>query len=300
MTNDHNGLDQTDLSQEELFFLQGRLVSLLTWQTERYTMGDSSSIPQETARELLAGLLYTLGWQEDSPSHARQLLQYSDLKEAWRRGREALESTCRRGERLWKLVYTHRPRLGSVALEGALVSLGTFWRSYDRDFFPHLIPCDIDYPLCQPVPENLLGVSYVNEYLRRLRLELRVLGRFDPALVRRTLNGSSPDYQGLLVNLMEPVATNALGRILAGLSPQGLALNWEDYGKLGETLAPLSPDQLEETLARAAVRLRQEMELTSAETGDYLDKLARSLTPRLRAALAAGDLRGVFCPLSAY
>ena len=61
------------------------------------------------------------------------------------------------------------------------------------------------------MPETLRGVDYVNDWLRRLCLEQNFLDRFDPALVRAVLDRSCPDYRGLLINLYEPIAVNALG-----------------------------------------------------------------------------------------
>ncbi len=290
-------LEAQPLSGEEAALLQRRLWELLAWQVERYTMGESTSVPQETARELLEGLLFTLGGGGGDPSRLRRLLE-GDLREHYRRSRQELEESCRRGERLWGQVWTRQPRLGSVALEDTLSSMGAFWRRYDREFFPHQIPCDIDYPLCHPVPETLQGVAYVIEYLRRVRLESRVLGRFDQVLVRRLLTGSSPDYRGLLVNLMEPVAVNALGRVLAGKSPYGLELNQADRDRIAAALTGESAEQMEAVLSAGAARLCETLELGSRETGRYLEKLALSLRPRLQAALAAGDLSGIFSPLS--
>ena len=294
---ENNYLEALPLTGEEAAILQSRLWDLLAWQVARYTMGESTSVPRETAQELLEGLLFTLGGGEGDPARLRRLL-VGDLREHYRRSRQELEETCRRGERLWRQVWSRRPRLGSVALEDTLSSMGTFWRRYDRDFFPHQIPCDIDYPLCHPVPETLQGAAYVIEYLRRVRLETRVLGRFDQEIVRRVLEGGSPDYRGLLVNLMEPVAVNALGLVLAGKSPYGLDLNQDDRNRLFTLLAGHTGVELENRLSAGAARLCETLGLGSRETGEYLDQLARSLTPRLRAALAAGELRGVFCPLS--
>jgi hypothetical protein len=78
------------------------------------------------------------------------------------------------------------------------------------------VPCDIDYQLCRPVPEDLLGVEYVNEYLRRVVLENDFLRRFPKEPVIKLLENYCPDYRGLLINLYEPVATNALGSRSSG------------------------------------------------------------------------------------
>ena len=53
------------LSGEEISRLQEKLLELLARRTALYTMGESSSIPRETAEELLRSLCYTLRRSEE-------------------------------------------------------------------------------------------------------------------------------------------------------------------------------------------------------------------------------------------
>jgi len=51
-----------------------------------------------------------------------------------------------------------------------LTNIDFFFKRYDYHFFAHEIP-DIFYQLNQPVPQELQGIEYVNEYLSRLLKE---------------------------------------------------------------------------------------------------------------------------------
>ena len=66
--------------------LSGRLLALLRQETRRYTSGESSSVPWETAQSLLASLLYTLRLNGEAPGERGRQLAESDLAEELRRG----------------------------------------------------------------------------------------------------------------------------------------------------------------------------------------------------------------------
>ena len=233
MTNgEPKALRTRGLSGEEISRLQEKLLELLARRTALYTMGESSSIPRETAEELLRSLCYTLRIGEDAaPERLRELLD-GDLSQAYEKGVRLLEIKREVGRRLWQAVCLSASGLKNCSLEDTLVSIGGFWKRYDLRFFPHKIPCDIDYPLCQPVPEALMGVDYVNEYLRRLLLECQFLCRLDAGLCDALLKSICPDYRWLVLNLYEPVAVNAIGLALAGGDIRDLDISEQERARI--------------------------------------------------------------------
>ena len=65
-----------------------------------------------------------------------------------------------------------------VALRTTLSSLLNGLKRYDAVFFAHHVPGDIDYQLCMPVSESLMGVDYALRYLQKLELEDELLTCF--------------------------------------------------------------------------------------------------------------------------
>ena len=112
--------------------LEAQLLSLLAWQARLFTAGDSTSLPEETARSLLESVEY--------------------------------------GKRLWLAACERLPPVENRSMQDTLRGIGTFFRRYDVRFFAHEIPCDIDYQLAIPVEPEQKGVDYVNRYLERLTL----------------------------------------------------------------------------------------------------------------------------------
>lgn len=274
--------------------LRRELWALLARQAARYTRGRSSSVSEGAARELMESICFTLGLDPNAGSGDWARLERLGVEEAFRLGQAALAEEMERGRALYRAVRENMPRLRSRSLEDTVGSIGTFWRRYDRELLAHQIPCDIDYQLSLPVPEHRLGVLYVNEYLRRLWMEQDLLRRFDWGRTSALLARCCGDYTGLLVNLWEPVAVNAMGLVLAGRDPFALSADEEVRAELVRLLLLLKRAERLETLERGACRLADALALEQPAQRRYLTEEARALLPRLTAALEHGDLSGVF------
>lgn len=272
------------LSPEDALRAQEALLTLLARQARLYAPG-SSSLPTETAAALADSLLLTLGADRD-PS----VLLTADLPERLRQGQRRSRQKAAVAHRLCQTVSRALP-LENRALADTLRSLSHFQARYDWRFFAQDIPCDIDYQLSQPVPDTLRGADYVLEWLRRLGMETDILSRFDPSRARAVLEVSCPDWQGLLIDLYEPVAINALGLALLGEAPRTLSVSPPQCRRLEALFMRHSPA---ETLENGAAALCAALNVTSRQTGHYLQDTARALGPRLQAALSAGTLEHIF------
>lgn len=274
------------LSPEEAIQAQETLWRLLGRQARLYAP-DSASLPVETAAELTESTLLTLGADRDPSALLRPTPE-----ERFSQGQRRLRQKAAVAHQLCQSVSRALPEVENRSLSDTLNSLLTFQARYDWRFFAQEIPCDIDYQLSQPVPEALRGVDYVLEWLRRLRLETDFLNRFEPSLLRALLERSCPDHRGLLINLYEPVAVNALGLALLGQDPRPLAISPPQCRRL-EALFSTEPTAAQ-ALPTAVEALCAALNITSRQTGRYLWETAHALGPRLQAALSAGTLKHIF------
>ena len=281
------------LRPAEAAALQEKLWQLLARRAALYTGGASSSLPVETAQELLAGICFLLDLGSHTPpDRLRRLLNTADLERRLAFGIQVTQGKLHLAWRRWAAVCAGAPHVPCRALRDTLAALGTFPQQYDLRFFPHQIPCMIDYQLACPVPQTLLGVDYLNEYLRRLQLEQELLGRFDAAALRQLLHRLAADPAEELMALYEPAASCTLGLVLAGQSPDGLADAPPPRAVLDRLLAPLPDAALRALLEQAAQRLARHYAL-SGEAAHYLTGFALGLAPRLRAAWP-DETNGVF------
>ena len=276
------------LSVEEDLLTQEALWRLLRRQARLYAP-ESSSLPAETAAALAESIRLTLGVDRDP-----RILLCADLEQRLRLGQRRLTQKVELSKQLWRTVCLTLPEIGNRSLTDTLRSIGGFWNRYDVHFFAQEVPCDMDYQLSQPVSETLQGVDYVNDWLRRLCLEQDFLRRFDPSSVRAVVAGSCPDYRGLLINLFEPVAVNALGLSLLGENPRFLSVSPSLRRKLEAQFARLTEMESDAALSAGAESLSAGLGIQNRQTVQYLNSLALGLRPRLRAALDAGTLEYVF------
>ncbi|MDO5300029.1 MAG: DUF6179 domain-containing protein [Clostridia bacterium] len=285
--------DAQALTPKQIDLLQMRLFSLFKAQARAYTLGDSTSLPQDTANELMASLLYTLGVDPLIPGTYRPLLD-EDIHLLYSLRLAALEKKADQARAFAGTLCLRTPDLGCIALKSTLSSILTGLHAYDARFFAHHIPGSIDYQLSLPVPQNVQGIDYILQYLARLDAELRFIGCFPSHRVLALLEGTSSRWRDLVCNLYMPVAVNALGLCLLDAPPRRLHISQAQRESLLALLAPLSASQLESRLLAGYQSLCATLSLPEEENLPLLCAAAHDLAPRLLEAVQRGDLSHVF------
>jgi hypothetical protein len=280
-------------SPDEVAAFQHRFLRLVERRTAIFTMGDSSSVPMETAVELLRSVCFVLGIDQAEPDVPQRLLTV-DLEAEFRYRLAEIGRKVELTGKLWRDACAGMPMIANIALEDTLSSIGDFPGHYDYRSMAHEIPCSIDYPLCHPVPESLTGVDYVNEYLGRLLVEFDLLRRFERGACERVLERSCPDYYGLLINLYEPIATNAIGRAVIGEDPAQAEVSDAARAGIARRLGPLGQDRRHGVLHEAALAACDALRIHDDVATRYLSDLVPDLLPRIEVGIVRDDLRSVF------
>jgi len=280
------------LDEKDMLRIQNELWLLLAQQTESYTMGDSSSVPTETALELFKSICFSIGWylQETGNDTGLMMGNMQDLLQA---SRALLQERIEEGKKLLRRVAASAPPVGSRSYRDTLAGLGEFFRCYDCRFFAHEIPGNIDYQLNQPVAETM-GIAYVEEYLHRLLIENKFCRSFQTKTVISLLECSCPEYRELLVNIYEPVAVNAVGRLLLGKDVRGLDISTDEQARLTDYFRSLAQDEARKELRSAADRVCSELRITDSASCAYLRQTTLELYPRIKTAIAGGSLEEIF------
>jgi hypothetical protein len=280
-------------SPEDVAAFQDRFMRLLEHRTAIYTMGDSSSVPNHVAIDLLRSICFVLGIDPDDPTIPPELLSV-DLEAEFRRRLAALERKVELTGQLWKDALASVPGVQNLSMQETLANIGNFPTTYDYRSMAHEIPVSIDYQLCHPVPEDLPGIDYINEYLRRLMVENDFIGRFEVRTCERLLSASCPDYFGLLINLYEPIAANAIGLALVGKDPHPLRVSDDDRAEIVRRLGPLGHAARERTLRGAAAAACDALGISDDAARKYLADYGVDLLPRIEIGLPRQELGGVF------
>jgi hypothetical protein len=280
-------------SPEDMAAFQDRFMRLLEHRTAIYTMGDSSSVPTHVAVDLLRSVCFVLGIDPDDTTVPPELLSV-DLEAEFRRRLGEMERKVELTGKLWQDACASMPAIPNISLHDTLATIGDFPKVYDFRSMAHEIPISFDYQLCHPVSEELLGVDYINEYLRHVVIENDFLGRFEVKTCKRLLSASSPDYEGLLINLYEPIAANAIGLALVGKDPHRLKVSDDDRAEIVRRLGALEHAARKRVLREAAGAVCESLGIRDEAARKYLAGWAAELLPRIEVGLPGQELRGVF------
>ncbi len=261
------------------------LYRLLSERIARYTMGDSASVPADTARQIMESILYCLDLHQRFPSSDAP--DASSIAMRWEAGVREVRRAAKRAKLLLLQAQHTPPPLTNIAYCDTMGALPSFFAAYDADFFAHEIPCSFDYPLCHPVSEALLGAEYMQDYLRRLLAESSFLRAFSAEALLPLYQSYYLDYADLLVNLYLPAAEMAVLCALTGEDVRALSLSAAGIARTGAMLAQVEESQARERMQNAVVCALKDCGLSGDFLHDYLGQTAQDLLVRLRAASLA-------------
>ena len=257
------------------------LLALLSARIARYTMGDSTSVPIDTAQRLLEGIAFCVSLHRASANPAVPI--NATLSDRYWAGVAEAKRRAKRAKLLLHQAQRGQPPVVNIGFLDTLSALPAFFRWYDAEFFAQEIPGSIDYPLCHPVSDALLGVEFVQDYLSRWLIESRFLRAFSEDALKRLYEQYYGDYNDLLVNLYLPVAEMAVLCALAGRSIRPLALESGELRAVSERLAQADESAAHALLAAATDRALEEAGIRGAMDRTYLLDTARDFWVRLRA-----------------
>ena len=203
---------------------------------DRYTGNDSTSVPYETAREILSSILYCIAEYDrhlQSTGHALASADAPDAELCFRQGLALEKEKLKNAKILLARLQKHRLPIPLAAYQDTLMKgIPEFFPFYDVDYKASLDGGTIDYPLLVPQAPELSGIDLIYDYLKHLQAEDTFLGCFPLRAVRTLLRNYAADYQELLINICGLVFPVALSCILLNLPVHDLALTPVSYTHL--------------------------------------------------------------------
>jgi hypothetical protein len=160
------------------------------------------------------------------------------------------------------------------------------------EFTAHEAAGNIDYPSFVTVTD-LLGVEYIEEYLRRLCLENDFLGCFSASDINQLQKAFDREARHMLINLFELVLINALGCTLLEKEIRSLDISPQEIVWLQEKLSKLSKEDRVDQLRRAYSALTEDLALSEQLTAYVLPELPM-LSERLSHHLDTNTLSHFF------
>lgn len=277
--------------QEQQFMI--KLWELLKWQAEKYNGIDSTSMPLEKAQDLLESLQYTIAVVRIEEGLSAEVLLKENLKEIIKRGQVILTKKRKLWYIEWNQLCARAPKIKNVFYVDTMKNLGMFFRKYDVYYSAHQIPCSIDYPLMNPISEDIKGISYIEEYIRRVRIENQFINCFDYESVVQMLKNVKSNYREDYYNLCEPVLVSAVGRTILGLDIISLKITDRDIELLNEFFDYKTKSEIMDDITEAIREICAELNCGEF-TREYFANEAESLAVRIDIAMKKDGVEGVF------
>lgn len=293
-----NNKVQTVLSEEEQMLVQMKLLELLERQTRKYTSGDSSSIPVELGQDLMNSIMFCMGVSVYGLDYRGQMdwkrILHTDFADIFQRGIAFIQEKMSYGEALWEKICMHLPEVRNQSMFDTLGSIGAFWKKYDYRFFAHEVPCDIDYQLCIPIAEEKQGIVYVLSYLEQLATENLFLSCFEKEAMRAVLNRYCPDYRGLLINLYEPIVTNAIGCAILNKGFHELVCSEKEQEVLTALFENLTEEEITDCIRSGAETVLKQISCDNRREEELIERYGRELEVRIARVKNVGGIAGIF------
>ena len=274
--------------------LADKLYKLLEWQVKKYNGIDSTSISVSMAQELLDSLVYTLHIAADNQAVSDEELINSDLREFVCNGQIILENEFDTARQIHNRICLTAPDIKNIYFIETIKNIGVFFKKYDIHFFAHQIPCSIDYPLLTPISEDINGLSYIQEYLKRLDTENYFINQFDKASVHCLLKKSTPDFSDTFINMCGVVLTNAVGRQLINKDILQLNISAHERQELSLMLKYKTKDDCRKAMIDAIKNICGKLNIDNADSIEYFTTAVGELSARVDSALRYSGLENIF------
>lgn len=287
-----NNLENLNENHREIIVL--KLWELLGKVTERYTMGDSSSVPEEVVEELLRSICFLLKIELGDLKTSVVLLENGDLEKILKFAWVNIEKDIAKGKKLLEAVIDSSIGVDNISYIDTIAEIGKGLKYYNYRFFAYQVNCSIDYQLSNALPENLQGIEYINEYLKRLLFENKFCSNFKKEDIIEVLKSYCSNYEELLINIFEPVLTNAIGLTLLNKDIYDLEISNIQAKVLLENFRGNNSDDLKAKIEKAVDHICLKLSIKDDFEIKYVKNTALNLVPRIEAAVSNNDLQNIF------
>lgn len=284
------------LSDRELSTMQADLLLILAEQTDKWSRGESSSIPTEKAQDIMTSILFVIGVQlksYQSPEQAVEILKSEPLKSLFENGLKLVRRKMAISRHVQKRILAHILDTPNVYYRSTIADgINGFFKLYRPQFAAHEIHITADYPIFAGRPE-LEGIEFIEKYLRCIQAENAFCVCFAPQDIHHLLCGLTQDYRSVPLNIFEPVLLSALGLIIRNHSPKRLDLTENDICFLYQHFSDQSEKEVQSCLQQALFALNKRIDLPQLSI-QYASLCIPKLTATILNAIKMKTLDKVF------
>lgn len=161
------------------------ILALFQKELNRYVGDGATSVSEKAGRNIFASIRYTL-----SAAPNKNL----PIEQSFCDGQRRLLFLMEQSETNFRAVLAMKIHLPLDTYYGTLYrEIPAFFRLYDAQYAAHETPSLMDYPLAIEI-ENLSGILYMHEYLRRIRMESEYVHRISEELCTELVEAYGRKY----------------------------------------------------------------------------------------------------------
>lgn len=269
------------------------LLPLLEKQIRRYTMGDSTSVPYDKARQLMGSIIYNIegAFEEDVMLVSTEGIS---PQQAFELGLKKKKEKFKKAEELYREIRNGFCSYGNQCyMETVIKGMKAFFDYYSLEFDALNIIITLDYPLIGK-GIGLQGVDLIYEYLKKIELEQLFLRGFDGEMVERMLSAYDREYRDGILNVCSVALRNSVGMVLAGApSPFGI-MNENALERIMPKVLGKTPKEIRSILEDALRRIIDNGYGKNARLYEYLHGDIADLAIEIERVANSGSLEAVF------
>jgi hypothetical protein len=279
--------------------IQIGIASILKELIIKYTGGDSSSVKESTAFNILCSVHYVLDIYAAAlykPSDIFTVLREKNVGNIYKDGIQIVQSYVDESKRLYNVISMNKQSIPLGTYHDTIdIALPDFFTNYDIDFAAHDTMSSMDYPL---VFDDMTvgGILYIHQYLEKLKLEMQFCDCFSLQNILKLLSGFSRKYcfdiANAPINLFEILFDQSVFSVLSGEDAGALTVSGLQFTLLNEELT-VGYAKLHSIVDQAITKITEKFDIHNTKLIEYMNKYKELFLGRLSTALENTNLSNI-------
>lgn len=269
------------INDEDIKNMQIQIFELLDERVYKYNGTESSSIRKEIMEQINTSNYYTISLYLKifkNPDDAVNMLKTKGLKEAYYNGRKKINRLLNIIKVMYIKVKQNKLKTKNTTYNNTIFGgIQGFLKIYDPDFNAQDMKITADYPLYNNLIGKQEGVEFINKYVNSLYIENQFCNLFPSENIEHMLNGYSPEYEDLVINIFEIVLLEAIACKLVGRDIKDLELNECEFRQICEMFNGKSKVEIQTHIAKAYKEIQEELFPQNKELQKYIEKNLKTI-----------------------
>lgn len=269
------------ITDEDIKNMQIQIFQLLDERVYKYNGTENSSIKKEIVEQINFSNYYTISLYLKTfknPDDAVNMLKEKGLQEAYYNGRKRIDRLLKIIKVMYIKVKKNKIKTKNSTYNNTIIGgIQGFLKIYDPDFNAQDIKITADYPLYNNIIGELEGVEFINKYLNSLYIENQFCNLFSNESIEYLLNGYSPEYEDLVINIFEIVLLEVIVCKLVGRNVKDLKLNENEFKQIHEMFKNKNKTPINALIEKAYKEIKEELFPQNVKLQKYIEKNLKTI-----------------------